>query len=278
MHHPAHIDLGGPFPAAAIEREARAAVSITVRPQDPPVERADFVRIDAGHLPLHEIAGIRAVQHSPVLLDLPGSKTRRRSTMLTRSELLFYAASESYEWVNLRDIRGGEELQQARELLPDGIRLSASTGDLQALADWPRWWWSCLDVLILDSESDESRLFEGRGGNALDVAMFWAARQGVPCFLMGSLLPSLHHPNCSQIEEVGRLANIVRAGCAGLILEELPPEGRGDSQLAVDVLRLVTHHSPRRTPRFDSPRRPAARVGAPQTASSPEASPPREFD
>jgi hypothetical protein len=173
--------------------------------------------------------------------------------MLTRSEFLVFAATESVRWVNLRDATHLEEVAQARSLLGEDIRLTVSECNPSRIATWSQPWWSALDGLVLDlgCEVAESE------PDAVEASLLRSAEHGVPCLVAGTLLPSLQARVKGQIEELARLTRWIDAGCGGFLLSERLPED-DDDQLAVDMLRLVREHGRAQEPAW--PPRPAARV------------------
>jgi hypothetical protein len=265
----AQIDFDSPLLAGSAADRGRLRVGATTGPADSPLERADFVRIDPSSLSLHEICRVREDQHAPALLDLPGARTRLRNTVLTRSEFLLYAATESYHWVNLRDIQSDAELIHARQLLPESVRLTASVRDIDSIQSWPSRWWQHMDGLILDCADLGHGFCDGEFVNAIEVALLSAQLQEVPCYFLGPVLPSLNSQTQPRIEEIGRLAHLAGEGCAGIILSELPEDSE-DAQLAVDVLCMVAQHCPSATTMPGSSRRAAARIGVAHAMSPPD--------
>lgn len=227
-------------------------------PQNEALHGIDFARVDGARWSAHELERIRRQQGAPLLLDLPGRHTPRHHGTLTRSEFLVYAASESWEWVNLRDLEHPEELQRAREGLPEKVRLSATISSPEVLHRGLVELISPLDVLFVDERALASRLDPRRWRDTLQATFLECAREGVPCLLLSELLPSMIRPEEAHLEELGRLVQLLDDGCSGFVLDtETCNHPRAQS--ATNILRLITERR-RHEARAAAPRA-AARVG-----------------
>lgn len=237
----------------------RALLGATVGPANSQLHGLDFVRVDGAKWSAIELDRIRGEHVAPALLDLPGHRTPRRHGTLTRSEFLVYAATEEWSWVNLRDVEQPDELRQARECLPEKVRLSATISSAEVLHhEIPRLR-EHADVLFVDERALRPQLEPLRLRDSLQLAFRQCARAGRPCLLLSELLPSMIHPEEPQLEEIGRLTQLLSEGCSGFVLTAETCQNP-EAQSAVNILRLVTEHRRRRI-RAGDPRA-AARLGA----------------
>lgn len=258
MTKAARIDATNPWVPSIRTPDRRALLGATVGPRNECLHGIDFVRVDGARWSAHQLDRIRRQQGAPALLDLPGRHTSRRHGTLTRSEFLVYAATESWEWINLRDLEHADELERARECLPERARISATISSPEVLYRHLGELVHHVDVLFVDETSLASRLDPRRWRDTLQATFLECQRHSTPCLILSELLPSMLRPEDPRLEEIGRLVQLLDDGCSGFVLDaETCDQPRAQS--ATNILRLITERR-RHDARTTTPRA-AARVG-----------------
>ncbi len=223
-------------------RRLPVLVVASVDERTPPLAGADWVRIDGARGDLETHRRLRARHGRPTLFDVPGPRTPRESSLLTHSEYLVHAAAQGFEWVNLRGVHDGQELEFARRFLPPDVRLTAS---LQS----PRILGRTLDAICEQADAllvhlDELRRAAGetRLPDLTRVALIAAAAHGCPAFLTSGLFEPPRAGRDLERGAVDRLCRWIDEGYRGLILDRETLEGE-DPRGSVAVARLVAEHA-----------------------------------
>jgi len=189
----------------------------TVTPRRPRLAGLDLVRIDAARATLRSLAALRDHQEVPVLLDLPGPRTRRGSSPLTTSEFLVFAAAEGFEWVGLRDVAGAAALHRARPFLPNSTQIAATVSSPRALAEEIDAIVDAADAIHLDL-GRLRRLHPEDLRPLLRGAIAAAAQRGKRCLLTHGVLPSMLDSSQPAPGEMSLLAGFLEDGGAGFVL------------------------------------------------------------
>lgn len=236
--------LDGPGILATVKppRESggfKPSIIATVSCSTPALRGVDLIRLDAAHGTLAEITRTRASYSCPAMLDLPGPTSTARTSLLTTSEFLIFAAAEGFDWVTLNGVRELREIQHARELLLPSIQIASSTSAPEELGDTQfESIVAASDALVLSYGQLVARIGGDRARQQVGRALVACARQARPLLLSGGLLSTMvdsRMPEISQLEWLGEFAN---AGCAGFVLTE-ETAASPHAQLCVDTLEFV---------------------------------------
>jgi hypothetical protein len=255
---PARID--GDVQAAVslrhLPKPDRVRVILTVGAQTPHLERIDMVRIDAAHGTLQEMTAQRQSYGCPAMLDIPGMDTRDRTSVLTATELLIFAASERFEWVSLRGLDTSEPLDYARDLLDPSVKLAATVAAPRVSERSLREICEAADCLILSREDLVRSVGARAVRECVQLGILEAANFGKPCLLATGLL---HGGPLSDLELSG-LAALAQDGCAGFIVGMgTAAAGVEPAQASIDSLQLALCS----TPHWPGMGRGAARIDGP---------------
>jgi len=242
----------------------RPRILATIEAQTPSLHGIDLVRLDASRGSLQEICRLRARCTQPALLDLPGPGDPTRTSLLTTSEFLIFAAAEGFPWVGLRGVTGEEELLRARELLAPTTRIACTPGALEEMDDPTlSQLAAAADAVVVPYGEMVRRIGPEMTRRHVERAMVLAAGRKRPLLLQGGLLDTMIDsvmPELSQLEELSEFA---ADGCAGFVLTEETTRSP-HPQLCVDTLEMVL------APWKDFPRqeRGTARLGGPPLVPS----------
>jgi hypothetical protein len=240
-------------------RPGRAVLVVaTVGPQTPTIENADWIRIDGACGTLEALSDHRRRHASPVLFDVPGPRTRRSGTLLTTSEFLVFAAAEGFEWVNLRGVTRGEDVERARDFLPPSTRLSVTVSSPSVLLRGLTSLCDHADAVLFARAELRRALGPYTAEDALRAAIHTAILHAAPPLISAGILPSMVRQRQPEPAEVAQLTDLVEAGVRGLVLTRETTHGP-DPQGAVDVARLVAEHA-RQNATSTRDARPSARL------------------
>ena len=213
-------------------------VVATVDGKGPHLRGVDWIRVDGAHGTLRALSGRREGWPQPVLFDVPGAGTRRRGTLLTRSEFLVFAAAEGFEWVNLRGVREPEEVIRAREFLPSSARLSVTLDTQRTIRRELDAMCAIADAVLLDRRALRHALGGKRADALIGAAVRHATERETPTLLATDVLPSMHRDEQPGHRDMARLTDLVDDGLRGLVLTTEVTATR-DPQERVDVARLI---------------------------------------
>lgn len=234
----------------------RVRVILTVGPKTPRLERIDMVRVDAAHGTLQEMTTQRELFACPAMLDIPGMDTRERTSVLTATELLIFAAAERFEWVSLRDLESSDALYHARDLLDPNVKVAATVATSRVSEKSLREICEAADCLILSREDLVRSVGARSVRECVQLGILEAANFGKPCLLATG---PLHGGPLSDLELSG-LAAIAQDGCAGFIVGVgTSVAAVGPAQASIDSLQLALCS----TPLWQGMGRAAARVDGP---------------
>jgi hypothetical protein len=200
------------------------------------LERIDMVRVDAAHGTLQEMTAQRERFDCPAMLDVPGIDTYGRTSVLTTTELLIFAASEHFEWVSLRGLETSESLDYARDLLDPAVKLAATVATSRVSEKSLREICQAADCLILSREDLVRSVGARSVRECVQLGILEAANFGKPCLLATGLL---HAGPISDLELSG-LAALAQDGCAGFIVGVgASSAAAGPAQASIDSLQLA---------------------------------------
>ena len=211
----------------------------TVSEQTPALDGVDIIRLDASHGSLRELCRLRSRYDLPSFLDLPGPSDHDRTSLLTTSEFLIFAATEAFEWVGLRGITGNEDLMRARDLLPLSTHLACTVSGVKSLNDHElRNIASAADALILPYGEVVQCLGSDAARRQMERFLVLASEARRPLLLSGGLLSTMVDSVMPEISQLEMLAEFAFDGCAGFVLIE-ETAASPHAQLCVDTLEMV---------------------------------------
>ena len=216
----------------------RPRIIATIGPGTPLLDEIDMIRLDAAFGTMGELGRLRDDYDCPAILDIPGVDTRSRTSVLTTSELLVFAAAEAFDWVSLRSVTGAMEVERARNFLGGRCRLAASIARPEVLEASLPAICHAADALIVNHGQLAAKVGLRDARCYIQQAIVEAMRHGKPCLIASGLLPSMIDSVMPEIFELEHLGGLTRDGCAGFILCEETASGL-HPQICVETLQIV---------------------------------------
>lgn len=216
----ARIDRSSIQQNHAVRRPVELPVLVvgSVDPNTPTLPGADWIRLDGAQGNLDQLLRLRERHGLPTCFDIPGPSTRRNHSLLTHSEYLLFAASQEFEWVNLRGVLSASEIEHARRFLGPEVRLTATIQTPRVLRRSLDEICGAADALLVSCEHLERAVGPRHLRDVLRIALLGAVARQRPAFLVSGLLPSSIGSVLPDPSEVDQLVQLVSDGYRGLIL------------------------------------------------------------
>lgn len=237
----------GPSDHPALPTPAHApfdedVVVATVGSRSPLLLGPDWIRIDGGQSLVDVVDLVRRFAPLPAVFDIPGAHSPRYRNLLTTTELLVFAASAEFGWVNLRDLVDPAELDRARQFVGPQTRLTCTVGDPRVLQRHLDELCESGDGLLLDLRALGQNLPPSYRDVLLDAVLKRTREHGTPVLLVGGAAGATPPGTRGASARLGELGRLLAAGARGLVLTretEFSPRPQDAVDLARDLIDQV---------------------------------------